>query len=183
MLSSAMKTPIAWAEKIGGRSSRASLWRVARGLAIAVFFWALGTLLGVDDRSAPVLWSFIIAIGIGALLWGLLPRAPRVVMPFAAGLVAALAVALSTLLVLPFGPALAVYSFLLEVSAEATPLGTWTVHQYSPVLGQGIVGREEAPALIHSWLYDQENLLDDLTTWMKGCAAPMGTEPTHIRRQ
>ena len=172
---------ITWAERIGGSSI--SFWRVAGGLVIAVFFWALGTLLGVDDRSALVLWSFIIAIGIGMLiiLWGLLPQAPRVVLPYAAGLVAPLAFALATLLVLPFGPTLAVYSFLLEISAEATPLGTWTVTQYPPVLGHVVVAREEAPTLIHSWLYNQENVLKDLTTWMTGCTAPMGAEPPSRR--
>ena len=82
-------------------------------------FWAVRSCFGVDDRSAPVLWAFIIAIGIGGLitLWGLVPQVPRVVAPFATGLVAPLAFALPILLVLPFGPAVAVYSFLLELSA------------------------------------------------------------------
>jgi hypothetical protein len=174
---------IAWAERTGGSSSWISFWRVAGGLAVAVFIWVLGTFLGVDERSAPVLWSFIIAIGIGALiiLWGLLPQAPRVVVPYAIGLVAPLAFALSTLLVLPFGPTLAVYSFLLEITAEATPLGTWTVHQHPPVLGDATVGREEAPMLLHSWVYNQDKVLEDLTTWMKGCTTPMGVEPTFRR--
>ena len=119
-----------WAERTAASSWQVSIWRVAGGLAVAVVFWAVGTLIGVDDRPAPVLWSFILAIGIGALiiLWGVLPQAPRVVVPYAAGLVAPLAFALAILLALPFGPSLAVYSFLLEMSAEATPLGTWTVH-------------------------------------------------------
>jgi hypothetical protein len=166
------------AETIGRSSSWISFWRVAGGLAVAVSFWALGTLLGVDDRSAPVLWSFIIAIGIGVLiiLWGLLPQAPRVIVPYATALIAPLAFALATLLVLPFGPNLAVYSFLLEISAEATPLGAWMVHQYPPVLARASGGRATKSTLIHSSVYDQENVHEDLTTWMKGY---IGVEPTY----
>jgi MFS family permease len=157
----------AWAEKTGRNSWWISVWRVAGGLAVAVLFWGVGTYLGVDDRSAPVLWTFIIAIGIGGLiiLWGLLLQAPRVVVPFAAGLVAPLAFALPILLVPPFGRAVAVYSFLLELSAEATPLGSWTVNQYKPVLddaGSGLA----TPGLTHSRVYDQPDVLEDLVTWM-----------------
>lgn len=162
-----------WAEKIGASSWRISGWRVAGGLAIAVLFWTVGKFLGVDDRSAPVLWGFIIAIGIGALiiLWGLLPQAPRVVVPYAAGLVAPLALVLAILLVLPFGPAVAMYSFLLEMSAEATPLGPWTVHQYEAQLSGVSVGLDAEPALTHSRVYGQWDVLDGLTTWMKECIA------------
>jgi hypothetical protein len=172
-----------WAERRGASSWRISVWRVAGGLAIAVLFWAVGTYFRVDDRSAPVLWSFIIAIGIGALivLWGLLPQAPRVVMPYAAGLlVTPLSFALAVLIFLPFGLVSALYSFLLEMSAEATPLGTWTVHQYEPVLSAS-VGREVAPPLTHSWIYDQSDVLDGLTTWMKECTALIAVEPTPRR--
>jgi hypothetical protein len=162
---------IRWAERIGGSSSRISFFRMAGGMATAVFFWALGTLLSVDDRSAPLLWSFIIASGLGFLmfLWGAVAQLPRVVAPLATGLVIPLALALSALLVLPLGPALAVYSFLLEISAEATPLGTWVVHQYPPRLGKTLGGREEAATLFHSWVYDDDKVLEGLTTWMKGC--------------
>ena len=68
----------AWAEETGRNSWWISVWRVAGGLAVAVLFWAVGTYLGVDDRSAPVLWTFIIAIGLGGLisLWGLLGTSP-----------------------------------------------------------------------------------------------------------
>lgn len=171
------------AEKTGGSSWRISFWRVAGGLAVAVLFWAVGRYFGVDDRSAPVLSTFIIAIGIGGLtiLWGLLPQAPRVVVPFATGLVAPLAVALPILLLLPFGPAVAVYSFLLELSAEATPLGTWTVHQYEAVLSDAGGGRQAVPGLTHSRVYDQPDVLEDLVTWMKECTSPRLTEPTPRR--
>jgi hypothetical protein len=173
----------AWAERTGGSSWRTSLWRVAGGLAVAVLFWAVGRYIGVDDRSAPVLWTFIIAIGIGALiiLWGLLPQTPRVVVPFATGLVAPLAFALPILLVVPFGPALAIYSFLLELSAEATPLGTWTVHQYQADRGHAAGGRQAAPGLTHSRVYDQSDVLEGLVTWMKACTSSSVTEATQRR--
>jgi hypothetical protein len=160
-----------WAERVAASSWRVSMGRVAGGLAVVALFWAIGRLIGVDGRSAPVLWSFLIAIGIGiaVVLWGLLPQAPRLVVPYAAGLLAPLALALAILLVLPLGPSLALYSFLLEMSAEATPLGAWTVHQYEPVLNDTSVGREVAPALTHSWVYDQSDVLQGLTTWMKEC--------------
>jgi hypothetical protein len=156
-----------------------SFFRVGGGLAIAVFFWALGKLLGVDERSAPVLGIFIVTIGIGGLiiLWGLMPQAPRIVLPYAAAIVAPLAFALTILLVLPFGRSLAVYSFLLEMSAEATPIGTWTVRQYKPVLSDTSVGRQAAPALTHSWVYDQSDVLEDLTIWMKSCTASVRQPP------
>jgi hypothetical protein len=170
----------AWAERTGSGSSRISFWRVAGGLAVAVFFWAVGTAVGVDERSAPVLWSFIVMIGIGALiiLWGMLPQAPRVVVPFAAGLVAPLAFALAILLVLPFGHSLAVYSFLLEMSAEATPLGAWTVHHYEPAIRDAKGGRRTVPALTHSSVYDHCDVLKGLTTWMKECVAAENEGPS-----
>jgi hypothetical protein len=171
-----------WAQRSGASLWRISVWRVAGGLAIAVLFWAVGTLVGVRDRSAPVLWSFIIAIGFGALifLWGLLPQVPRVVIPYAAGLVAPLALALTIPLVLAFGREVALCSFLLEMRAEPTPNGTWTAHQYEPVRSYS-VSREAAPGLTHSWIYEQSDVLAGLTTWMKECAAHVAVEPTPPR--
>jgi hypothetical protein len=63
------------------------------------------------------------------------------------------------------------------MSAEATPLGSWTVHQYEPVLTDARVGRQAAPALTHSWVYDQPDVLEGITTWMKACTAPIAAEP------
>lgn len=158
----------AWAERTGASSWRRSYWRVAGGLVVALLSWAVGKLLGADDRP-PVLWGVLVAIGIGVLiiLWGLASQVPRVVVPFAAGLVAPLAFALAILQIPAFGPTLAVYSFLLEMSAEATPPGTSTVSQYEPVLSEESAGRQAAPSLTHSWVYDQSNVLEGLTHWMK----------------
>jgi len=171
-----------WADRRGASSWQGSAWRVAGGLAVAVLFWAVGTLFGVVDRSAPVLWGFIAGIAIGALiiLWGLLPQAPRVIMPIAAGLVAPLALALTIPLVLAFGREVALYSFLLEIRAEASPLGGWMVRHYDPVRSY-TVGREAAPGLTHSWIYDQSDVLAALTKWMKECPALIAVEPTPSR--
>jgi hypothetical protein len=171
-----------WAERSGASSWQTSVWRVAAGLAVAVLFWAVGTLFGVDDRSAPVLWGFIVGIAIGALiiLWGLLPQAPRVMMPFAAGLVLPLALALTIPLFLAFGREVAFYSFLLETRTEATPLGDWKSPLFDPVRSY-TGGREAAPGLTHSWIYDQPDVLAALTTWMKECPALIGVEPSPSR--
>jgi hypothetical protein len=91
---------------------------------------------------------------------------------YAAGfLVAPLVLGLPILLVLPFGASVALYSFLLEMSAEATPLGTWTIHQYERVICAANVGDQDTPPLNHSWVYDHSDVLKDLTAWMKGCTA------------
>jgi hypothetical protein len=163
-----------WAERTGLKSWRVSVGRVAAGLAIAVLFWAVGKFFDVDHRSAAVLGSFLVAIGVGVLimLWGLLPQAPRVVVPYAGAVVAPLAFALAILLVLPFGPSVAIYSFLLEMSAEATPAGTWTIHQYEPIPRVASALDLAAPALHHSAVYDQSDVLRDLTAWMRTCATP-----------
>ena len=169
------------AERMSAISWRTSVWRVAGGVAIAAVAWALGKLLGIDDKSAPVLRSSMFPHRryhcFGDHLVGAGLHVLRAVLPFAEMLVVPLALALAIALVVPLGPSLAYYSFLLEMSAEATPLGTWTVSQYEPVLNAS-VSREAAPTLTHSWVYDQRNVLDDLTTWMKQCTAHATVEPT-----
>ena len=162
-----------WSEQTGTASWWTSVWRLAAGVGVAVLVWSVGKLIGVDDRPAPVLAAFVVGIGIGLLIavWGLLPQAPRTVVPLAAAVVAPLAFALAILLVLPFGPGVAFYSFLLEMSAEAAPIGTWTIHQYEPRLAGAMSGREAAPSLTHSWVYEQPEVLEDVTTWMHECSA------------
>jgi len=56
------------------------------------------------------------------------------------------------------------------VSAEPTPPGTWTVHQYEPVPTETGSG-PAAPSLAHSGVYDHPAVLADLTAWMKERAA------------
>ena len=169
------------AERMSAISWRTSVWRVAGGWRLPRVAWALGEPLGIDDKSAPVLGSymFLIAVTIALviILWGVSPHVLRAVLPFAEMLVVPLAFALAIALAVPLGPSLALYSFLLEMSAEATPLGTWKVSQYEPVLNAS-VSREAAPTLTHSRVYDQRNVLDDLTTWMKQCTAHATVEPT-----
>jgi hypothetical protein len=161
------------AERTGASSWRTSAWRVGAGFAVVMAMWVVAKLFSVDDQSASVFLRVLLAaLGIGGLLvvvWGLLPQAPRVVVPFAAAVVGPLAFALGILLVLPLGPGIALYSFLLEMSAEASPSGTWTIHQYEPRLTGAGTSREAVAPLTHSWVYDQPEVLHDLTTWMCEC--------------
>jgi hypothetical protein len=96
----------------------------------------------------------------------MLPLIPNTLLPIASGVVTPLALFLPLLLTLPFGSTIAVYSILLEVSADATPPGAWTVHQYEPVPTAAAAG-PAAPSLAHSGVYDHPKVLEELTAWMR----------------
>jgi len=162
-----------WAEDMGAGSLGASIRRVTIGIAIMIAVWGLGNWLHVSDGPPLLLWSFITAVSVGLLIvaWGLASQLPRIVVPYAAIVLPALAAGLSILLVLPFGFARAVYGFLLQVDTEQTPLGTWTVHQYSSKKKTTETSQLTGTPLAHSEVYDHPDVLKDLTHWMKECAA------------
>ena len=70
------------------------------------------------------------------------------------------------LLLLPFGPGLAPFAVLLDVSAEPTPPGVWTVHQL-PTQPHG-----EPIPLMHSASYQLPEAIELVLSWLRERAKP-----------
>lgn len=81
---------------------------------------------------------------------------------------ALLLVPLTLLLTLPllaFGPEFAIANLFLDVSAEATPPGTWTVHQLPDRGGDAALDQS---GLMHSAAYEDERAIRLIARWMRG---------------
>lgn len=73
-------------------------------------------------------------------------------------------VILSLFLVLPFGLDVAVANILLDVTAETTPPGSWTVHMF-PAPTARELGRDDVP-LMHSVVYENPRALAFIADWI-----------------
>lgn len=62
------------------------------------------------------------------------------------------------ILILPFGPELVVLTLVLNVSAEPTPPGIWSIHQLETDTVQG---------LMHSRVYEDPIALEQLVAWIQ----------------
>lgn len=72
---------------------------------------------------------------------------------------------LSLFLIIPFGWEVAVANVLLDVSAEATPLGSWTVHTVAPLTSVEL-DTDDIP-LVHSAIYDNPQVIALIGDWMR----------------
>jgi hypothetical protein len=82
----------------------------------------------------------------------------------AAGAVLLPVVVVVSVLLVPFGIGFAFASLFLDVTAETTPIGEWTVHQLAPRLAvdanvplshSGVYANPDAVSVIHKWIGDQ----------------------------
>ena len=75
---------------------------------------------------------------------------------------------LSIALIVPFGPHLALANVFLDITAEATPMGTWEVHQVPP---RGLDDpRGDTPPLAHS-VYTNREAIALACDWIKALPA------------
>ncbi len=107
-----------------------------------------------------------VLLGIAGVSWGLLLGASwgKIIGLLLLGVVAAPLPVLLALLAIPFAPELAVVSLVLDVSAEATPSGVWTVRQLPPEPDRAA---DAGPTLMHSVAYQDPAAIAALIDWMQ----------------
>ena len=71
---------------------------------------------------------------------------------------------LLSVLLLPFGREMAVANILLDVTAETTPPGSWTVHLIAPPTSEEL-GKDVLP-LMHSVVYENPSVLKLVCDWI-----------------
>jgi len=81
-------------------------------------------------------------------------------------LVAPLVILLTLALLVPFGLTVALANLTLDVSADASPTGSWTVHLLDPPSTVDTADVEMPPRK-HSAIYDSPAVFEDLCAWMK----------------
>jgi hypothetical protein len=81
---------------------------------------------------------------------------------------------LSALLVIPFGWQAAVANAFLDVTVEATPVGSWTVHLVD--VPTSADAGEHAPRLAHR-IYDNPEVLKALGAWIQRRPVPQAAPP------
>jgi hypothetical protein len=107
-----------------------------------------------------------VLLGIAGLSWGLLLGASwgKIIGLLLLGVVAAPLPVLLALLAIPFAPELAIVSLVLDVSAEPTPPGVWTVRQLRPEPDRAA---DAGPTLMHSVSYQDTAAIAALIDWMQ----------------
>jgi hypothetical protein len=75
-------------------------------------------------------------------------------------------VALSLLMVLPFGWQVAVANLFLDVSVDSTPVGTWSMHLVEAATSTEL--RRASPLLVHQ-VYENPRAIDALVEWATRC--------------
>lgn len=105
-------------------------------------------------------------LSVAGVSWGLLLVASwgKIIGLLVLGVIAAPLPVLLALLAIPFAPELAVVSLVLNVSAEPTPPGVWTVRQLHP---EPDCAPDAGPALMHSVAYQDTAAIAALVDWMQ----------------
>ena len=106
-----------------------------------------------------------VLLGIAGVSWGLLLSESwgKIIGLLLLGVIAAPLPVLLALLAIPFAPELAVVSLVLDVSAEATPPGVWTVRQLRPEPDRA----PDGATLMHSVAYQDTAAIAALIDWMQ----------------
>jgi len=105
-------------------------------------------------------------VGIAGVSWGLLLGGSwgKIIGLLVLGVIAAPLPVLLALLAIPFAPELAIVSLVLDVSAEPTPPGVWTVRQLRPEPDRAA---DAGPTLMHSVSYQDTAAIAALIDWMQ----------------
>jgi hypothetical protein len=119
-----------------------------------------GSLVGLYASMLPMVFVLTLPLGRYGLYGVTIPARLAV-----AVLTWPIILLLSLFLVIPFGWEVAVANVLLDVSAEATPLGAWTVHTVAP-LTSGEIDSDEIP-LVHSAIYDNPHVIALISDWIR----------------
>jgi hypothetical protein len=91
------------------------------------------------------------------------PRLGTFVFRVAAGTVLVPVMIVVSVLLVPFGTGFAFASMFLDVTAETTPIGEWTVHHLLPRVG----GDANVP-LSHSGVYAHPDAVGKICKWIEG---------------
>lgn len=107
-----------------------------------------------------------VLLGIAGVSWGLLLGESwgKLVGLLLLGVIASPLPVLLALLAIPFAPELAVVSLVLNVSAEATPPGVWTVRQ---LRSEPDPAADGGATLMHSVAYQDAAAMSALIDWMQ----------------
>lgn len=144
---------------VGTRRLRSRMDRIARSRR----FWTITVTIGT--MAAFALWGFFLAgtrFGTAEMGYSM----------FVAALMAAV-ISFSALSGLGYG----LTAPFLEVTAEASPVGSWTVHLFAartwdpegPVTGHIRAGAAKAVSLAHSAAYADERVLRGIAAWIAEC--------------
>lgn len=143
-------------------------------LLAASLSWTGGFQSGLHVATvAAAFASLLVATGAFYLLLGWVSGTTLFIRLMASAVVWPV-VGLLSVLLLPFGWEVAMANILLEVTAETTPPGAWTVHLMEPPTAAEL-GRDVAP-LMHSVVYENPRVLALLCDWIAGGAARSGAD-------
>ena len=119
-----------------------------------------GSLVGLYSSILPLVFVLTLPLGSYGLYGATFPARLAV-----AVLTWPIILLLSLFLVIPFGWEVAVANVLLDASAEATPLGAWTVHTVAPLTSVEI-DSDDIP-LVHSAIYDNPHVIALISRWLQ----------------
>jgi hypothetical protein len=178
-----------WAKRAYGLASRLKYW-AAGGLALALIGGITSSAMQTGPKTVQYLLVAIAAAGgLLALTWLLmmLVGSAAAYLVLFGWIMAAVVFApfplLFALALLPFGVEFAAAGLVLELTAETTPPGTWTVHHiesqerkdHQDTSGESLAGIAPAQAvLMHSQSYTDPSALQVLARWMKERQTSMG---------
>jgi hypothetical protein len=184
-------TMVVWvkpAELLQAGYDRAARWSESLGRFNRPFGWTFGVSIvcvavgaGTADSAPGWLASALLNAGLVAgslsLVFFIVRGAPgdfQLYGFFFLGMLFAPLPLLLALVLLPFGPGLAPFATLLDVSAEPTPPGSWQVHQLpthpphepTPLMHSASYQLPEAVGLIVAWIRERQNVEQHLTPEM-----------------
>jgi hypothetical protein len=177
------KTRIQRLEERLGRFSRwKSLATGVGALMLAVTFLSISA-GAITTWPIPPGWPRFVLLSLGIAFWAVSAWAFWVWWDARLGVVLlqvvlsivmwALVLLLSIALIVPFGPHLALANVFLDMTAEATPLGRWEVHQVPPRGPDGSSG--DLPPMAHS-VYTNDKAIALACDWIM--ALPDGLAPS-----
>jgi pimeloyl-ACP methyl ester carboxylesterase len=164
VLEAAVETVDKW-----GRALERFGWRLHVMNSIVILTAILAALNAPEAGPARLLSNIATWLAsIAVLLWSIRLREgwSKIIGALVLGAVAVPLPILLAVFALPLGPELAAAALLLEVTAEPTPPGRWTVWQFRP--GQSAAGSNSGRRLMHSATYEHEDALGEMVVWMRG---------------
>lgn len=162
VLDDAIRRGDVWLEAVGRIRWPLHAFNVALVLGAALIAVA-GPKTTLSVATANIVCAVLLSIA--GVSWGLLLGASwgKIVGLLLLGVIAAPLPVLLALLAIPFAPELAIISLVLDVSAEPTPPGIWTVRQLPPEPERA----PEGATLMHSVAYQDAAAISALIEWMQ----------------
>ena len=157
-------------------------WRERRGRVVAALVGGLAgyaaLITALIAIGFPGMWGAAIVvvgawvmIGVPAMVLAGWEREAMAPLEFFSYLVLSTIIFVLSLLLLPFGRQIAAGNIFLDVTAETTPPGEWTVHQLGSSTAPGNPG--ELQPLQHSTVYDDADAIRLICDWIERTPAPI----------